>query len=51
MSCELYTPRDLRCATGTPPHVVQAITRHADIDVTMTISTHTDLEAIEWEDL
>jgi integrase len=41
---------------GTPPHVVQAIARHADIDVTMTIYAHTNmdemcqaLDAIEWE--
>ena len=42
---------------GTPPHVVQAIARHADIDVTMTIYAHTNLnamrqalDAIEWGD-
>ena len=40
-----------------PPHVVQAIARHADIDVTMTIYAHTNLnamrqalDAIEWGD-
>ena len=43
---------------GTPPHVVQAIPRHAHIDVTMAIYAHTNLDAmrqaldaIEWEDL
>jgi len=43
---------------GTPPHVVQAIARHAQIDVTMAIYAHTNLDAmrqaldaIEWEDL
>ncbi|MDF2978538.1 MAG: site-specific integrase [Actinomycetospora sp.] len=42
----------------TPPHVVQAIARHAHIDVTMAIYAHTNLDAmrqaldaIEWEDL
>ena len=33
-------------ALKTPPHVVQAIARHADIDVTMTIYAHTDLDAM-----
>jgi len=38
------------------PHVVQAIARHADLDVTLSIYAHTDLDAmrealdkIEWE--
>jgi integrase len=41
----------------TPPHVVQRITRHADLDVTFGIYAHTDLDAmrealdsIEWDD-
>jgi integrase len=42
---------------GAPPHVVQAITRQADVDVTMTIYAHTNLDGmrqaldVEWEDL
>jgi len=36
----------LLLALKTPPHVVQAIARHADIDVTMTIYAHTDLDAM-----
>jgi integrase len=41
---------------GAPPHVVQAIARHADLDVTLGIYAHTNLDAmrealdrIEWE--
>ena len=41
---------------GAPPHVVQAIARHADLDVTLSIYAHTNLDAmrealdaIEWE--
>lgn len=41
---------------GTPPHVVQAIARHADLDVTWGIYALTNLDAmrealdkIEWE--
>ncbi|MGH3972580.1 MAG: hypothetical protein ACRDS9_04550, partial [Pseudonocardiaceae bacterium] len=40
------------------PHVVQRIARHADLDVTLGIYAHTDLDAmretldsIEWDDL
>lgn len=29
-----------------PSHVVQAIARHADIDVTLTIYAHTNLDAM-----
>ncbi len=41
---------------GTPPHVVQAIARHAHIDVRMSIYAHLDamrqaLDAIEWREL
>jgi integrase len=43
---------------GTPPHVVQAIARHAHVDITMAIYAHTNLDAmrqaldaIEWKDL
>jgi integrase len=31
---------------GTPPHVVQAIARHADLDVTMRIYAHTNLDTM-----
>ena len=31
---------------GTPPHVVQAIARHADLDVTMKIYAHTNLDTM-----
>jgi integrase len=41
---------------GAPPRVVQAIARHADLDVTLGIYAHTNLDAmrealdrIEWE--
>ncbi|MDP8931728.1 MAG: site-specific integrase [Actinomycetota bacterium] len=51
-----HTVVSLLLALKTPPHVVQAIARHADIDVTMTIYAHTDLAAmrealaqIDWE--
>ncbi|ALE82243.1 tyrosine-type recombinase/integrase [Pseudonocardia sp. HH130629-09] len=51
-----HTVVSLLLSLGTPPHVVQAIARHADIDVTMTIYAHTNLDemrqaldAIEWE--
>jgi integrase len=30
----------------TPPHVVQRIARHADLDVTLGIYAHTDLDAM-----
>lgn len=40
------------------PHVVQALARHAHVDITMAIYAHTDLDArrqaldaVEWEDL
>lgn len=42
---------------GVPPHIVQAIARHADVDVTMSIYAHPDLDAmrramesIAWEE-
>lgn len=51
-----HTVVSLLLDLGTPPHVVQAIARHADIDVTMTIYAHTNLDAmrqaldaIDWE--
>jgi integrase len=31
---------------GTPPHVVQAIARHTDLDVTMRIYAHTNLDTM-----
>ncbi|GAA4774935.1 site-specific integrase [Actinomycetospora chlora] len=53
-----HTVVSLLLDLGTPPHVVQAIARHAHIDVTMAIYAHTNLDAmrqaldaIEWEDL
>lgn len=46
----------LLLALHTPPHVVQAIARHADLDVTLGIYAHTDLDAmrkaldsVDWE--
>lgn len=51
-----HTVVSLLLDLGTPPHIVQAIARHADIDVTMTIYAHTNLDAmrqaldaIDWE--
>lgn len=53
-----HTVVSLLLQLGTPPHVVQAIARHADLSVTLTIYAHTNLDAmrealdsIEWEDL
>lgn len=53
-----HTVVSLLLDLGTPPHVVKAIARHADIDVTMSIYAHTNLDAmrealdkIEWEEL
>jgi integrase len=53
-----HTVVSLLLALKTPPHVVQAIARHADLSVTLTIYAHTNLDAmrealdkIEWEDL
>lgn len=47
-----------RALERTPPHVVQRIARHADLDVTLGIYAHTDFDAkreafdsIEWKDL
>jgi hypothetical protein len=52
-----HTVVSLLLELRTPPHVVKAIARHADIDVTMSIYAHTDLDAmretldkIDWED-
>jgi integrase len=52
-----HTVVTLLLGLGTPPHVVQAIARHADLDVTLSIYAHTNLDAmrealdrIEWED-
>ncbi|MEK6466533.1 tyrosine-type recombinase/integrase [Pseudonocardia alni] len=51
-----HTVVSLLLSLGTPPHVVQAIARHAGIDVTTAIYAHTNmdemrqaLDAIEWE--
>jgi integrase len=53
-----HTVVSLLLQLKTPPHVVQRIARHADLDVTLGIYAHTDLDAmrealdsIEWEDL
>ena len=53
-----HTVVSLLLELGTPPHVVQAIARHAHIDVTMSIYAHTNLDAmrqaldaIEWKEL
>jgi integrase len=51
-----HTVVTLLLQLGVPPHVVQAIARHADLDVTLGIYAHTNLDAmrealdkIEWE--
>jgi integrase len=51
-----HTVVTLLLELGTPPHVVQAIARHADLDVTLGIYAHTNLDAmrealdrIDWE--
>jgi integrase len=51
-----HTVVSLLLALGTPPHVVQAIARHADLDITLSIYAHTNLDAmrealdkIDWE--
>jgi len=51
-----HTVVSLLLELGTPPHVVQAIARHADLDVTLGIYAPTNLDAmrealdkIEWE--
>jgi integrase len=51
-----HTVVTLLLELGTPPHVVQAIARHADLDVTLAIYAHTNLDAmrealdrIDWE--
>ena len=50
-----HTVVSLLLALKTPPHVVQQIARHADLDVTLAIYAHTNLDAmrealdaIEW---
>jgi integrase len=52
-----HTVVSLLLELGTPPHIVQAIARHADVDITMSIYAHTNLDAmrealdkIDWED-
>lgn len=51
-----HTVVSLLLELGTPPHVVQAIARHADLDITLSIYAHTNLDAmrealdkIEWD--
>jgi integrase len=53
-----HTVVSLLLQLGTPPHVVQAIARHADVDITLSIYAHTNLDAmrealdrVEWDDL
>jgi integrase len=41
-----HTAVSLLLELGTPPHVVQAIARHADLDVTMRIYAHTNLDSM-----
>lgn len=48
-----FTPHDLRHTMvtlllewGTPPHIVQAIARHAGIEVTMKVYAHANLDAM-----
>ena len=47
----------LLLALKVPPHVVQAIARHADVEITLAIYAHTNLDQmreavdlIDWED-
>ena len=51
-----HTVVTLLLGLGTPPHIVQAIARHADLDVTLSIYAHTNLDAmrealdkVEWD--
>jgi integrase len=44
--CIILTVVSLLLELGTPPHVVQAIARHADLDVTMRIYAHTNLDTM-----
>lgn len=41
-----HTVVSLLLELRTPPHVVQAIARHADLDVTMRIYAHTNLDTM-----
>ena len=41
-----HTAVSLLLELGTPPHVVQAIARHDDLDVTMRIYAHTNLDSM-----
>jgi integrase len=41
-----HTAVSLLLELGTPPHVVQAVARHADLDVTMRIYAHTNLNSM-----
>jgi integrase len=41
-----HTVVSLLLELGTPPHVVQAIARHADLEVTMKIYAHTNLDTM-----
>ena len=41
-----HTVVSLLMELGTPPHVVQAIARHADVNITLKIYAHSNLEAM-----
>jgi integrase len=48
-----FTPHDLRHTMvtlllewGTPPHIVQALARHAGIEMTMNVYAHANLDAM-----
>jgi len=41
-----HTVVSLLLELGTPPHIVQAIAQHADLDVTMRIYAHTNLDSM-----
>lgn len=52
-----HTVVSLLLALGVPPHVVQAIARHADVEITLAIYAHTNLDQmreavdlIDWRD-
>lgn len=51
-----HTVVSLLLELGTPPHIVQAIARHADLEITLSIYAHANLDAmrealdkIDWE--
>nr|WP_084213158.1 hypothetical protein [Micromonospora purpureochromogenes] len=40
------TDRDSEAQLGVPPHVVQAIARHADVKLTLKVYSHANLDAM-----